>query len=76
MWKIVDTGTGEKPYRSDHTANINGNYLYMFGGADKREESVDELWLLSLGNSMVYSDKFTWARLSTSSTAKPGILSG
>lgn len=48
-WEVLKTKGGEHLHRSDHTANILGNYLYLFGGADKEEESTNELWMLDIG---------------------------
>lgn len=54
-WKKIQT-KGQKFHRSDHTANIYGNRLYLFGGADIEEESTDELWVLDLTD-------FKWIKL-------------
>lgn len=76
-WKTIQT-KGQKLHRSDHTANICGDHLYLFGGADIEEESTDELWVLDLSN-FIYrhnenniSVDFKWRKLNPVAGEKPG----
>lgn len=76
-WKTIQT-KGEKLHRSDHTANICGNHLYLFGGADIEEESTDDLWALDMSNFLYLnimrnkiSADFKWKKLNPVAGEKP-----